>query len=123
MLKSIIVDDEFKSRESLKALIEKFCENVGVSALCENGQEAIKAIEEIKPDVVFLDIQFASFSLAMGRIRPYSNEHPDLVAELQYLDILGQRPEKMKLAKDAGLAAWVKKPYRAENFLNKFKKL
>jgi two-component system, chemotaxis family, chemotaxis protein CheY len=27
-------------------------------------------------------------------------------------------PDKMKLAKDAGLAAWVKKPYRAENFFD-----
>jgi two-component system, LytTR family, response regulator len=57
MLKCIVVDDEFKSRESLKALIEKFCENIQVSALCENGDEAIKAIHEYKPDVVFLDIQ------------------------------------------------------------------
>jgi two-component system, LytTR family, response regulator len=57
MLKSIIVDDEFKSRESLKALVEKFCENIEVSAVCQNGDEAIKAIQEFKPDVVFLDIQ------------------------------------------------------------------
>jgi two-component system, LytTR family, response regulator len=57
MLKCIIVDDEFKSREGLKALIEKFCENVEVAALCQNGNEAITAMEEVKPDIVFLDIQ------------------------------------------------------------------
>jgi two-component system, LytTR family, response regulator len=57
MLKSIIVDDEFKSRESLRLLIEKFCEDITVSAVCQNGVEAIKAIGEHKPDVVFLDIQ------------------------------------------------------------------
>jgi two-component system, LytTR family, response regulator len=57
MLKSIIVDDEFKSRESLKALVQKFCEDVEVSAICQNGDEAISAIYEHKPDVVFLDIQ------------------------------------------------------------------
>jgi two-component system LytT family response regulator len=57
MLRSIIVDDEFKSRESLKALIEKFCDNIQVAAVCQNGDEAIKAIDEHKPDVVFLDIQ------------------------------------------------------------------
>jgi two-component system, LytTR family, response regulator len=57
MLKCIIVDDEFKSREGLKALIEKFCENIEVSALCQNGTEAIAAIDVVKPDVVFLDIQ------------------------------------------------------------------
>jgi two-component system LytT family response regulator len=57
MLRSIIVDDEFKSRESLKALIEKFCDNIQIAAVCQNGEEAIKAIDEHKPDVVFLDIQ------------------------------------------------------------------
>jgi two-component system chemotaxis response regulator CheY len=31
-------------------------------------------------------------------------------------------PEKMKLAKDAGLAAWVKKPYRAENFFDQIQR-
>jgi two-component system, LytTR family, response regulator len=57
MLKCIIVDDEFKSRESLKAIIEKFCENITVLQLCQNGDEAIEAINTSKPDIVFLDIQ------------------------------------------------------------------
>jgi two-component system, LytTR family, response regulator len=57
MLKSIIVDDEFKSRESLRALIDRFCEDIQVSAVCQNADEAIKAIHDHKPDVVFLDIQ------------------------------------------------------------------
>jgi two-component system, chemotaxis family, chemotaxis protein CheY len=31
-------------------------------------------------------------------------------------------PEKMKLAKEAGLTAWVKKPYRAENFFDQIQR-
>ena len=57
MLKSIIVDDESKSRESLRILIEDFCDNVQVCALCQNVDEGIKAIQEHKPEVDFLDIQ------------------------------------------------------------------
>ncbi|HMR57135.1 MAG TPA: LytTR family DNA-binding domain-containing protein [Cyclobacteriaceae bacterium] len=57
MLKCIIVDDESKSRESLRILIEDFCDNVKVCALCQNVDEGIKAIKEHKPEVVFLDIQ------------------------------------------------------------------
>jgi two-component system LytT family response regulator len=57
MLRSIIIDDEFKSREVLKSLLEKFCENVDVLATCQNGDEAISAITTHKPDVIFLDIQ------------------------------------------------------------------
>jgi two-component system, LytTR family, response regulator len=57
MLKGIIVDDETKSRESLRILIEDFCENVEVCALCQNVEEGIRAINEHHPDIVFLDIQ------------------------------------------------------------------
>ncbi len=57
MTNCIIVDDEHKSRESLKALIEGFCENITVSAVCQDGAEALEAIEMFKPDVVFMDIQ------------------------------------------------------------------
>jgi two-component system LytT family response regulator len=57
MIRSIIVDDELKSRESLKILIEDFCQGVSVHALCQNIGEAVTAIDQIKPDLVFLDIQ------------------------------------------------------------------
>ena len=57
MISCIIVDDEQKSRESLKILIEDFCEGVEVKALCQNVAEAMEGIEQFKPSVVFLDIQ------------------------------------------------------------------
>jgi two-component system, LytTR family, response regulator len=57
MVRSIIVDDELKSRESLKILIEEFCDNATVVALCQNVEEGIAAIKEYQPDVIFLDIQ------------------------------------------------------------------
>ncbi|HEY5823230.1 MAG TPA: LytTR family DNA-binding domain-containing protein [Cyclobacteriaceae bacterium] len=57
MLKSIIVDDELKSRQSLKKMVESFCQNIEVMATCQNVDEAIKAINEFKPDVIFLDVQ------------------------------------------------------------------
>lgn len=57
MINAIIVDDELKSRESLKILLEEFCDNVTVKALCQDVAEAVQAIQQYKPDVVFLDIQ------------------------------------------------------------------
>jgi len=56
MINCIIVDDEPKSRESLKILLEDFCQNVAVKALCQDVAEAVDAIQLHKPDVVFLDI-------------------------------------------------------------------
>lgn len=57
MLRSIVVDDELKSRESLKKMLTTFCEGVEVLATCQNVKEGIEAIRNVKPDVIFLDIQ------------------------------------------------------------------
>ncbi|RAW02873.1 LytR/AlgR family response regulator transcription factor [Pseudochryseolinea flava] len=57
MLTCIVVDDESKSRESLKSLIENFCDDVVVKTTCQNGKEAIEAVYMHHPDIVFLDIQ------------------------------------------------------------------
>lgn len=57
MINAIIVDDELKSRESLKILLEDFCTDVRVVELCQNVAEGIDAIKKYRPDVVFLDIQ------------------------------------------------------------------
>lgn len=57
MIRSIIVDDEVKSQESLKKILISFCKNVEVLALCQNVASAKEAIAQFKPDVVFLDVQ------------------------------------------------------------------
>jgi two-component system LytT family response regulator len=57
MLKSIIVDDEQKSGENLRILLEDFCDGVEVCAWCNSVDTAIEAIRKYQPDVVFLDVQ------------------------------------------------------------------
>ncbi len=54
--KVIIVDDEPPARAILKAYLKKFSEFEVVTE-CANGFEALKAIKEYQPDVLFLDIQ------------------------------------------------------------------
>ncbi|HMG92489.1 MAG TPA: LytTR family DNA-binding domain-containing protein [Chryseolinea sp.] len=57
MLKSIIIDDELKSRETLRKMVTSYCEGIEVLATCQNLKEAIEAINTLTPDVVFLDVQ------------------------------------------------------------------
>jgi two-component system LytT family response regulator len=57
MLNCIIVDDEDKSRENLRILIQDFCDNARVVAQCQGVAEALHAIDQHKPHIVFLDIQ------------------------------------------------------------------
>lgn len=59
-LKAIIVDDEKHSRETLKNLLEEFCEGVQVLTAASSINEALSAIQELKPDLVFLDIELQS---------------------------------------------------------------
>jgi two-component system LytT family response regulator len=59
-LKAIIVEDEKHSRETLKNLLEKFCEGVEVIGLASTVKEALDSILQLNPDVVFLDIELQS---------------------------------------------------------------
>ncbi len=52
----MIVDDEPLARRRIRNLLAD-AEDVEVIAECANGREAIKAIEESPPDLLFLDIQ------------------------------------------------------------------
>ncbi len=53
---TIIVDDELEAREGVVALLTKD-QQINVVAVCANGIEAIQAIREYHPELLFLDIQ------------------------------------------------------------------
>ena len=57
ILKAIIVDDETDCSESLGILLEKYCPEVEVAAICNSGAAALKEITMQKPQLVFLDIE------------------------------------------------------------------
>jgi len=57
MINAIIIDDERHSCDALKMLLEKCCPQVLVTAICNSGVEGIKKIDELKPQLVFLDIE------------------------------------------------------------------
>jgi len=55
-IKALIVDDEELARLLIRELI-KTHQDVEVVAECANGFEAVKAVAEHKPDLIFLDVQ------------------------------------------------------------------
>ena len=57
MIRSIIVEDEKHSRETLRGMLDRYCKNVSIQAEAENYRGGIEAIRIHQPDVVFLDIQ------------------------------------------------------------------
>src|SRR5271156_38879 len=55
-ISALLVDDEQLARDELAFLLKEFPE-VEVLATAKNGLEAIQLIENLEPDVVFLDVQ------------------------------------------------------------------
>jgi len=54
---TLIIDDEQIARERLKRLLAGFDDVFRIVGEARNGEEGLKMIEELKPDLIFLDIQ------------------------------------------------------------------
>lgn len=55
-IRTIIADDEELARRGLRALSQR-CEDLELICECRNGREAVDAIHQHRPDLVFLDVQ------------------------------------------------------------------
>ncbi len=56
MIKTIIIDDEARGISSLKILLQTHCPSISIIATCSQAEEATQLINDLKPDLVFLDI-------------------------------------------------------------------
>lgn len=57
MVNALIVDDEPYCRKVLTTLLQKYCPDVNILAVCSSGAEALKAIRDQQPHLVFLDVE------------------------------------------------------------------
>jgi len=57
MIKTIIIDDEIKARETIGNMLKTYCPEVTVIETAGSVKEGIKVLENNKPDLVFLDIK------------------------------------------------------------------
>ncbi len=56
-IKSVIVEDETAAREVLKNYLKKYCPQVEVIGEAENIKQAVPLLHELKPQLVFLDVE------------------------------------------------------------------
>jgi two-component system, LytTR family, response regulator len=57
VFKALVIDDEPAARRLMKNLLEEYRGTIEVIGEAGNGREAIEKTEELKPDLIFLDIQ------------------------------------------------------------------
>ena len=80
--KAIVIDDEPAARRLMKNLLQEYGELVEVIAEAGNGTDAIKKIEELKPDLIFLDIQMPD--LTGFEVLDQLNHRPNIIFTTAY---------------------------------------
>ena len=61
-LKALLIDDEEFARKNLEILLNDYCPDVEVIGEASSKNEAVQKINELEPDVLFLDIRMPSGS-------------------------------------------------------------
>ena len=56
-MRAILVDDEPDGIRTLKKLLELNCPEVEIAATCTNAHDALQKLEEVNPEVIFLDVR------------------------------------------------------------------
>jgi len=109
--KAVVVDDEELARAFLAEMLRRHAD-VTVAAECANGFEAVKAIGEIKPDLIFLDIQMPKLDgfEVLELIEPRGPEGTPAVIFVTAYDQYAMR------AFDAHAVDYLLKPFGAERF-------
>ena len=55
-IKTIIIEDEINNLKLLEHFIDKYCPEIELIASCTSKTEAVKAIQKLKPQLLFLDV-------------------------------------------------------------------
>ncbi len=117
MAKVLIADDEPHIRLLLEQTLEDL-EDEGVEILiAQNGEEALNAIKESKPDVVFLDIMMPK----MNGFEVCAEVKNNLKITGIYIVLLtakGQEIDKLK-GMESGADMYMTKPFNPDDIIKK----
>lgn len=76
MIKAFIIDDEPNCCKTLSMLLHRYCPEIEVTGIFNNGLDALQAINASSPDLVFLDVQMPKMNgFEMLEKLPFINFH------------------------------------------------
>ncbi|MDR0419672.1 MAG: LytTR family transcriptional regulator DNA-binding domain-containing protein [Prevotellaceae bacterium] len=81
IISTVIVDDELPARELIKRYLKNY-PFISVVGEANNGFEALKLLKELKPHLVFLDIQMPK--LTGIEVLELTEEHPEVIFSTAY---------------------------------------
>ena len=119
--KLLIVDDEAHIRMLIEQTLEEL-EDDGVEFLsAENGEEALKIIQEEKPQLVFLDVMMPKMN-GMEVCRRVKKELGLYIVFIVLLTAIGQELDRQK-GIEVGADVYMTKPFDPEAILTKAKEV
>ncbi|MBI5142470.1 MAG: response regulator [Nitrospirae bacterium] len=117
MARVIVADDAAFMRGSLEFIIK----NAGhdVAGLAKNGEEAIRMYQELKPDVVMLDILMKQTD-GLTALKAIMNADPR--ARVIMVTALGQETKEDE-ARKLGATGYIRKPFRQQQIIDEIAKV
>ncbi len=113
-IRTIIIEDEELARSLLRKFLSDF-ENIELIDECSNGFEGLKAINEQKPDLIFLDIQMPKIT-GFEMVELLDEHHPQIIFATAY-------DQYALKAFEYSAADYLLKPYSKERLEEAIKKV
>ncbi len=112
-IRVLVVDDIAETRENVRKLLQ-FEADIEVIGTARSGKEAVQLADELKPDVILMDINMPDMDgiTATGLIR---QRNP--VAQIVFLSVQGD-PNYMRRAMQAGAHDFLTKPPMADELIS-----
>jgi len=118
MYKFLVVEDEQPVRETVVAILQELSEENSIYS-AENGQEALRIIERIKPDAIITDIMMPMKNGIELVKELYKRKEKALVAILSGYDDF----EYMQAALSYGVVDYILKPVKREELVRLYYKM
>lgn len=82
-LKYIIVDDEPRSRNNLRDLLQEYCQQIEIAGEAASAIEALRLIRQKEPDLIFLDIEMPGGS-GFDLLKSLNNQNFEVIFVTAY---------------------------------------
>lgn len=112
-IRVLVVDDIAETRENVRKLLQ-FEADIEVIGTARSGKEAVQLADELKPDVILMDINMPDMDgiTATGLIRQRNS-----VSQIVFLSVQGD-PNYMRRAMQAGAHDFLTKPPMADELIS-----
>ena len=67
MIRTVIIDDEPRSIKLVAGMIDRYCPSLTLAGTTDNLAEAVPLIENLKPSLLILDIEFPPGTVKCAR--------------------------------------------------------